>query len=39
MSNVEYGKTMENFQNKIDGKHVCNEKDYLEWTLQPSYNT
>ena len=39
MSNVEYGKTMKNFQNKIDGKHVWSEKDYLEWTLQPSYNT
>ena len=32
-----YGKTMENFRNRIDVRHVSNEKDYLKWTSKPSY--
>ena len=28
---------MENLRNRIDIRHVSNEKDYLKWTLKPSY--
>ena len=30
MTNVVYGKAMENLRNKIDVKLPCNKKDYLE---------
>ena len=37
MNNVIYGKTMENLRNRINGKLVNNEKDYLKCTSKPSY--
>ena len=36
MNNAAYGKTMENFRNRIDLKHLNNKKDYLKWTSKPS---
>ena len=32
-----YGKTMENFRNRIDVKLVNNEKDYLKCSSEPSH--
>ena len=37
MNNYVYGKTMENVRNRIDVTLVSNGKDYLKWTLKPSY--
>ena len=37
MSNVVYGKTMENLRNRIDVQLVNNRKDYLKWKSKPSY--
>ena len=37
MSNVVYGKTMENLRKRIDVKLINNEKYYSKWTLKPSY--
>ena len=37
MNNVVYGKTMENFRNRIDVRQVSNKKDYLKWKAKPSY--
>ena len=37
MNNVFYGKTMQNFINRIDVKLVNSEKDYLNWTSKPNY--
>ena len=37
MDNAVYGKTKENLRNRIGIKPVSNEKDYLKWTLKPSY--
>ena len=37
MSNPIYGKTMENFRNRINVRLVNNEKDYLRCTSKPSY--
>ena len=32
-----HDKTMENLRNRIDVKLLSNEKDFLKWTLKPSY--
>ena len=32
MNKAIYGKTMENLSNRIDFRHLSNEKDYLKWT-------
>ena len=37
MNNAIYGKTMEKLKNRIDVKLIKNEKDYLKFTLKPSY--
>ena len=37
MNNFVHGKTMESLRNRIDVRFVGNEKDYLKWTLKPSY--
>ena len=37
MNNAIYGKTTGNLRNKEDVKFVSNKKDYLKWTLKPSY--
>ena len=37
MNNAVYGKTMGSSRNTIDVTLVNNEKDYLQWTLKPSY--
>ena len=37
IDNAVYGKTKENLRNRIGIKPVSNEKDYLKWTLKPSY--
>ena len=37
MNNAIYGKTMEKFRNRIDVQLIKNEKDYLKFTLKPSY--
>ena len=37
MKNAIYGKTMEKLKNRIDVKLIKNEKDYLKFTLKPSY--
>ena len=37
LNNDAFGKTMENWRNKIDVRIVNNKKDYLTRTLKPSY--
>ena len=37
MNNAIYGKTMEKLRNRIDVQLIKNEKDYLKFTLKPSY--
>ena len=37
MNNTTYNKTRENLSDRIDMRLVNNEKDYLKWTLKPSY--
>ena len=37
MSNTVYGKTIENWRNRIDVRLKGNEKDYLKSTSKPSY--
>ena len=37
MNDTTYNKTMENLSDRIDMRLVNNEKDYLKWTLKPSY--
>ena len=37
MNNAIYSKTMENLRNRIDVKFVNNKKDFLKYTLKPSY--
>ena len=37
MSNVSYGKVMNNLRNRIDVRLVSNKKDYSKWTSKPSY--
>ena len=39
MINVVYGKARENLRKRIHVKLVSNEKDYLKWTLKPSYKS
>ena len=37
MSNVSYGKVMNNLRNRIDVRLVSNKKVYSKWTSKPSY--
>ena len=37
INNAVYGKTMENWRNRIDVRLVSNEEDYLKWTSKPSF--
>ena len=37
MNNTIYDKTTENLRNRIDVKFVSTKKDFLTWTLKPSY--
>ena len=39
INNAIYGKTIENFTNRINVKVVNNEKDYLKCTSKPSYTS
>lgn len=39
MNNVVYGQRMENVRNRVDTKHVNDEKDCLKWTSKPAYVT
>ena len=39
INNAIYGKTIENFRNRINVKVVNNEKGYLKWTSKPSYTS
>ena len=39
MNNVIYGQRMENVRNRVDTKHVNDEKDCLKWTSKPAYVT
>lgn len=37
MKNAVYNKTMEKLRNRVSVRLANNKKDYLKWTLKPSY--